>query len=197
MTTTKKLTIAVIALSLILVGVVGGTLAWLSATSETVTNTFTYGTITIKLEEPIGEGNGYVFSRVLPGAQVEKDPTVTVVEGSEKCYVYVLIDNQLGDKATYDIDTTKWARIDGETGTQALYRYLIGSDNIVDAFSADVEIPVFKHLTFAGSLNKKTIEEEDLANKKVIITAYAHQADNTDMATADAAAESWAFTTTP
>lgn len=197
MTTTKKLIIAVVALSLALVGVVGGTLAWLSATSNTVTNTFTYGTIKIELKETNGDkqtDGSILFPRVLPGAQVAKDPTVTVVKGSEKCYVYVLIDNQLGDKATYDIDTTKWARIDEKTGTQALYRYLIGSDNIVDAFSADVEIPVFAHLTFAGSLDKKTIEDEEFANQNVIITAYAHQADNTTQTVADDAAKAWATT---
>lgn len=192
MTTTKKLIIAVVALSLALVGVVGGTLAWLSATSETVTNTFTYGTITIKLEETKGDeqtDGSILFSRVLPGAKVAKDPTVTVVEGSEKCYVYVLIDNQLKGSAEYNIMST-WIEVK-TTDTKTLYRY----SEVVDAISAEKELPVFTQLTFSEELNADNIP--GLANKNVIITAYAHQADNTDMATANAAAESWAFTTTP
>ena len=192
MTTTKKLIIAVVALSLALVGVVGGTLAWLSATSKTVTNTFTYGTIKIELEETMGDeqtDGSILFSRVLPGAQVAKDPTVTVVEGSEKCYVYVLIDNQLKGSAEYNIMST-WTEVK-TTATKTLYRYF----EVVDAISAEKKLPVFTQRTFSEELNADNIP--GLANKNVIITAYAHQADNTDMATANAAAESWAFTTTP
>lgn len=192
MTTTKKLIIAVVALSLALVGVVGGTLAWLSATSKTVTNTFTYGTIKIELEETKGDeqtDGSILFPRVLPGAQVEKDPTVTVVEGSEKCYVYVLIDNQLKGSAEYNIMNT-WTEVK-TTDTKTLYRYF----EVVDAISAEKKLPVFTQLTFSKELEADNIP--DLANKNVIITAYAHQADNTDMATANSAAESWAFPTTP
>lgn len=192
MTTTKKLIIAVVALSLALVGVVGGTLAWLSATSKTVTNTFTYGTIKIELEETKGDkqtDGSILFPRVLPGAQVEKDPTVTVKAGSEKCYVYVLIDNQLKGSAEYNI-MDKWIVVK-TTDTKTLYRY----SEVVDAISAEKKLPVFTQLKFSEKLEADNIP--DLANKNVIITAYAHQADNTDMATANSAAESWAFPTTP
>ena len=196
MTTTKKLTIAVIALSLILVGVVGGTLAWLSATSETVTNTFTYGNITIKLTETGGEdkGTSREFARIVPGAAVDKKPTVTVNEGSEKCYVYVLIDNQFGTDATYDIDASKWEKISTD-GTKVLYRYTIGSDNIVDAFSADQVLPVFTKLTFSSDLTKAHLDAFATPPAKVVtIQAYAHQADNTTQDVADDAAKAWATT---
>ena len=193
MTTTKKLIIAVVALSLALVGVVGGTLAWLSATSEKVTNTFTYGTITIKLEEPIGEEKGYEFARIVPGAEVDKDPTVTVNKTSEKCYVYVLIDNQFGTDATYDINASKWEKISTD-GTKVLYRYLNDSFNIVDAFSADQVLPVFTKLTFSSDLTKDNLDAFANDDKKVTIQAYAHQADNTTQTVADDAAKAWATT---
>ena len=88
MTTTKKLAIAVVALSLALVCVIGGTLAFLVATSNTVTNTFTYGEISLKLwEENKTNESGMNFTNVVPGDEWGKDPVITVVEGSETCYV--------------------------------------------------------------------------------------------------------------
>mgnify|MGYP003298997866 CR=1 FL=1 len=51
MTTTKKLVIAVVALSLALVAFASVTLAWITAQSTVVTNTFTYGQIEITLDE--------------------------------------------------------------------------------------------------------------------------------------------------
>lgn len=89
MTTTKKLAIAVFALSLALVCAIGATLAFLVATSDTVTNTFTYGDINITLWE-----NDYIPAsnaldtgkkvtsesdyKMVPGNTMPKNPTVTV-----------------------------------------------------------------------------------------------------------------------
>ena len=52
----KKSLALVLALAMIVVCVVGGTLAWLIATTPEVKNTFTYGDINIELKEPIPEG---------------------------------------------------------------------------------------------------------------------------------------------
>lgn len=188
MTTTKKLAIAVVALAIALVCVIGGTLAFLVATSNTVTNTFTYGKITLKLwEDNKNNETGMNFTNVVPGDVLEKDPVVTVGEGSEACYVYVLIDNQLGDAATYNIDDT-WTAI-GESGTKKLYRYT----SVVDATEATKDLAVFTALTFRSDLVKSDVDS--LADKNVVISAYAHQSDNTDQATADAAAIAWAGVT--
>lgn len=188
MTTTKKLAIAVVALSLALVCVIGGTLAFLVATSNTVTNTFTYGEITLKLwEEEKTNETGMNFTNVVPGDVLEKDPVVTVVKGSEACYVYVLIDNQLGTAATYNIDNT-WTKV-GESGTKVLYRYA----SVVDATEEAEDLAVFNKLKFESNLVKA--EVDSLADKNVVISAYAHQSDNTDQATADNAAIAWADVT--
>lgn len=188
MTTTKKLAIAVVALSLALVCAVGGTLAFLVAKSGTVTNTFTYGEIAIKLwEENKTNESGMNFTDVVPGDVLEKDPVVTVVEGSEACYVYVLIDNQLGEAASYNIGET-WEHVH-ESGTKVLYRYT----SVVDATEAAQDLTVFTTLTFEADLVKNDVDA--LADKDVVISAYAHQSDNTDQETADAAAIAWAFPT--
>jgi len=97
------------ALSLVLVAAVsiGGTLAYLTTKTETITNTFTVGKIAMTLDEvKIGEdgaivkdasgkevrtseGNSY---KVYPGALLDKDPTVTIAAGSESCYVRMKVE---------------------------------------------------------------------------------------------------------
>lgn len=188
MTTTKKLVVAVVALSLALVTVVGATLAFLLAESNVVTNTFTYGKITIELTEDLKQDkDGLEYSNVVPGDALDKDPTVTVLKDSEECYVYVLIDNQLGDAATYDIGS-EWIKVD-ESGTKVLYRY----NEIVDATGANKDLDVFTTLTFDGDLDVSGVA--DLTGKNVVIKAFAHQATNlgdNPVGVADDEAIAWA-----
>lgn len=189
MTTTKKLTIAVISLSLALVLVIGGTLAFLVAESNEVTNTFTYGNIQLTLTEENGKNTtGMSFEGVVPGDVLTKDPTVNVLANSEECYVYVLIDNQLGTAASYNIGSA-WVKVDEyTTGTKALYRY---GDDSVKKSENDQPLPVFTTLTFADTLDKAGVDV--LAGKNVVIKAYAHQAKNIEnIAVADSAALDWA-----
>lgn len=72
----KKKTVALL-LSLVLVfGVIaGGTLAWLTAQSDTVVNTFTTSDINVKLAESKGvtTADGKSF-KMVPGKSIEKDP---------------------------------------------------------------------------------------------------------------------------
>ena len=198
MTTTKKLVIAVIALSLALICAIGGTLAFLVAETKPVTNTFTYGEITISLWENVLDENGNVtdekdydgieYGKIVPGDVVNKNPTVTVSNGSEPCYVYVLIENQLGDAASYDIKEDVWEEI-GRSENKLLYRYKV-DDGIVNAADAEKNLVVFEKLVFSSDLDKNTIGA--LAGKNVVISAYAHQSDNTTVDIANEAAIKWA-----
>ena len=74
-----------------------GTIAYLTDT-ESVTNTFTVGNVDIKLDETdvtkddgsrTEEGNQY---HLLPGHTYKKDPTVTVLDDSEKTYVRMVVE---------------------------------------------------------------------------------------------------------
>ena len=137
MTTTKKLAIAVVALSLALVCAIGGTLAFLVAESDTVTNTFTYGKIEIELwENEVDENgvldpeakdyDGIVYEKIVPGDVVNKNPTVTVKAGSEECYVYVKVTNTLVvDSVVTNMSVGEdgdWQLVES-ADTVALYRY--------------------------------------------------------------------------
>ena len=80
---------------------IGATVAYLTST-DTVTNTFTVGNVTIKLDEakvnPDGTPDTSTTERVktnsynlLPGHTYNKDPMVTVLKGSESCYVKMTV----------------------------------------------------------------------------------------------------------
>ena len=80
----KKITVAVVALVLVLCCAMGGTLAWLVAKTDPVVNTFTYGDINIGLSE-----SDDLDLKMIPGNSIKKDPVVTVKEGSEACWLFV------------------------------------------------------------------------------------------------------------
>ncbi len=187
----KRKTIAIIMAAMLVFGIaVGATIAFLTATSETVTNTFTVGNITIHLQEHNdGTSTGSVVTtrdniKILPGAEVAKDPFVTVVSGSEKCYVYVTIENELGDNVTLDVGDN-WTKI-GTAGNKTLYKYT----SVVNAASADQVLPVFTKVTVSSSITSETLA--GLEGQKIILNAYAHQSDNATEAEATAAAKTWA-----
>lgn len=82
----KKKTLAlVLALTLLVAGVVGGTLAWLTDQTAEVKNTFTVGDINIDLTET---NRDY---KMVPGNTIAKDPTVTVKANSEACWLFVKV----------------------------------------------------------------------------------------------------------
>ena len=83
-TRTRILLTAVAALLLVTMAV-GGTLAWLTATSGPVENTFTPSEVGVKIEET--KGNTFQF---VPGVDIKKDPKVTATADVD-CYVYVKI----------------------------------------------------------------------------------------------------------
>ena len=89
-TKSKALLLTLCAVLLVAASVLG-TMAYLTST-DTVTNTFTIGKVEIKLDEtdvtnPTGprvQANSY---KLMPGTTYTKDPTVTVLKGSEDSYV--------------------------------------------------------------------------------------------------------------
>lgn len=205
MTTVKKLVIAVVVLSLVLLGTIGTALAFLVAESEVVTNTFTYGKIELELWENLVDEDGELtedktyegieYLNIVPGDTVNKNPTATVKAGSEDCYVYVRVENNLvstavnavNPVATLDIKP-EWEKIGADGDTVTLYRY-----------TADPQQPgdfnVFEHVTFSADLTVEDVATLKDIQDAIVIKAYAHQSDNTDVATADAAAIAWAGVT--
>ena len=180
--------IALLALVLVIGCVAGGTVAWLVATSDTVTNTFTYGNIDIALAETTGTNY-----KIIPGTNIEKNPKVTVTAGSEACWLFVKVE-EVGaistittDPVHYAIDTG-WAQLkdkDGKDVSGVYYR-------LVDAVDNDTAFNVLKDnkIIVSGELTKETINGYAVQQPTLTFTAYAVQKENIDTA-----ADAWAKVT--
>ena len=105
MSKTKKTVLTVLMALLLVVTSVAGTIAYLTAESAKVENTFTVGKVEIVLDENKvklndAEGDKYIndgtdrvtantYTKLLPGDVVAKDPTITVKQGSEDAWVFI------------------------------------------------------------------------------------------------------------
>lgn len=153
--TNKRNTVAVVALLLVCVLAIGGTIAYLTSHSQ-LTNTFTVGQISpidpnkpgpgpdkpIDPEDPELEQklNGNLYepswnpgSKLLPTASIDKDPYVGVGAGSEECDVFVYVNNTMnhGDNIYFTINEG-WRPVGGtkpfkgQKYTGGLFKYEAG-----------------------------------------------------------------------
>lgn len=157
----RKLIIA-LALCLALALGIGGTMAYLTATTGSVVNTFTIGNVGLKLVETEGENEVTTKSyTIVPGETVTKDPTVTVTTGSEPCWLFVKITEDLGALSQSNIDFFDYLTAEGwmpvPNQTNVYYR-TVGAKEGDSAIGAS--IPVLKD-------NKVTLSKDitlDMSN---------------------------------
>ena len=170
----KKKTLAlVLALTLLVAGVVGGTLAWLTDQTDEVKNTFTVGDINIGLTETTTD------YKMVPGNTIAKDPTVTVKANSEACWLFVKVteSTDLKDFITYAI-AEGWTALPGVDGVY--YRE-------VPASAADQTFSVLADdaVTVKSDVTRTMLETAKTDAPTLTFKAYAIQKDH--FATADAA----------
>ena len=94
----KKGLALILALVLVTVSLVSGTMAWLTAQTDPLTNTFMDSDINITLTESTSD------YKMIPGHTITKDPMVTVDANSEPCYLFVQVTEDLGAWADNDPD---------------------------------------------------------------------------------------------
>lgn len=114
----KKITL-VVALALVLVVGVFGTLAYLTDSTREVKNTFTVGKVDIDLAE-----SENLDFQLIPGNTLKKDPKVEVKANSEACYLFVKVEasSNLSTFIQYAIDSS-WTQGDGtNVPTNVWYR---------------------------------------------------------------------------
>ena len=169
----KKKTLALL-LSLVLVfGVIaGGTLAWLTAKSDTVTNTFTTSDIKVELKESTGASY-----KMIPGYTISKDPKATVLTGSEECYLFVKLDKSAGfDTYLEYAIASGWTQLtkdkDGNDITDLIYYRQVLTADIGTAYSvlANDQVTVKSSVTKAD-MNALTAQ----TYPTLTVTAYASQ----------------------
>lgn len=198
---TKAILMALCAVLLVAASVMG-TLAYLTSTDEVV-NTFTVGNVEIKLDEAKVDGNGKALTgesaervagneyHLLPGHTYDKDPMVTVLKGSEKCYVKMTV--TFTKAAELDAifapngaamtsifagyDATNWIDKGNTENTAANTRtYEFWYKEPVAALNGDVELDaLFDQIVVPGTITNAQLDS--IKGMTITVNAYAIQAD--------------------
>ena len=181
-----KLVVAMLAVTLLIGCAIGGTVAWLTAKTEAVVNTFTYGDIDIELNETKPANRE---AKIIPGVDIEKNPKVTVKANSEACWLFVKVEEAnwptfketdgTTNKVSYAI-ATGWTALPGQNGVY--YRE-------VNAPTADTSIYILAGdethsngvVKVSENLTKTEVNSITAGTQpKLTFTAYAVQKDGID-----------------
>ena len=200
----KKSLALILALTLMVGGVIGGTLAWLADSSKVVTNTFTTSDISIELKETKSS------FQMIPGWTIDKDPKVSVNKDSEDCYLFVKIEGEnadiaantgnnantysLGDYVVYALETD-WIKLEVEENV--FYRVVNKNETTktfsvlgagqytdpMDATKTDDAVTVEwaqDQVAVKPSVTKEKMATANTTAPKLIFTAYAVQENDTN-----------------
>ena len=208
----SKLFVLALCAGLLAVGSIFGTVAYLQDTAKVV-NTFTVGNVHLKLDEalvnekgePQGDertetGNAY---HLIPGETYTKDPTVTVLKGSEKSYVRMMLTFNCASEldaifapngaVLTDVfkgyDATKWKYVDVTRGNDNTITYEFRYFEAVEAEdNADLVLDaLFDTVTVPANITGAQLAT--IAGLEITIEAHAIQA--TGFANADKAWEAF------
>ena len=200
MKTTKKALLLTLCAVLLVAASVLGTMAYLTSTDE-VQNTFTVGQVSIKLDEAKANTDGSLVAnaervkansyKLLPGHTYNKDPMVTVLNGSEASYIKMTVTFSkasaldaifapTGAELTSifnGYDSANWIyKGNTKDATADTRTYEFWYKETVAAPDADVALDaLFDSITVPGNINNdqlKTIE-----GMTITVNAYAIQAD--------------------
>ncbi len=185
----KKILVTVVAAALLLCVAVGGTIAYLTAQSDTVTNTFSTSNIQVKLTETgatKATEDATVLTnasfKVIPGASATKDPKAWVVKDSEPAWLFVKI-TETGNIAVAAAEGAAAVRYVGytiNTSWETLYENVGGETVIYRAVkSAGEEEPTEGNIFVDNKINYyKDITSATMntaAAAKIQFDAYAVQ----------------------
>ena len=196
----KKTLTVIIALVLVVVMSVAGTVAYLTS-SDTVTNTFSVGNVQIKLDEAQAKADGTLIEgaervkansyKLLPGHTYAKDPMVTVLNGSESSYIKMTVTfskaNELDaifdpDGATlttifngYDISNWTY-KGNTKNAAENTRTYEFWYKEAVAAPDGNVALDaLFDSITVPGSITNEQLKT--IEGMTITVNAYAIQAD--------------------
>lgn len=177
-------TLALVVVMMLVIGcTIGGTIAWLTDSTEEVKNTFTTSDIDITLTETWNtdsDGNGTTDSwsaQMIPGYTYAKDPKVTVSGDSVDCYLFVKFEenNSPSTYLTYTSTLTKangWTHGTGEDGdkipTNVWYRKVMASDT-----TKYWELLQDNTISVKDTVTKTNMQAA--AQAELVYTAYASQ----------------------
>ena len=202
MKTKKILALALAAVLLVAVGV-GGTLAWMTAKTDEVTNTFSASNIGLTLQEHPLKEDGKTIDKsadtvdsedgytMIPGDTLQKDPFATVTTGSVSSYVFIevceanntLPSNSAKKYINWEVDTTKWTQVDnaGPKGG-VVYMY----NTVVNAGSSTESILKGEQVTVDTAITTSDMTAANTQKPTLTFYAYSVQSENQPDTTAAA-----------
>ena len=196
----KKILVACLCVALAVLTIAGTTLAYLTS-QDTVVNTFTVGNVQIKLDEAKANADGTLVAnadrvkaniyKLIPGHTYNKDPMVTVLEGSESSYIKMTV--TFSKAAELDAifapngadmtsifngyDSTNWIyKGNTKDATNNTRTYEFWYKATVAAPDANVALDaLFDSITVPGTITNTQLAT--IANMTITVNAYAIQAD--------------------
>lgn len=181
----KAMSLALCAIFLV-AGTVLGTVAYLTS-KQTVTNTFTSGSVSITFTEKETNAYGVPVNpearvieneyKLIPGNTYQKNAKITVAAGSEASYLFVKVDPTfaaLDANVLTNLNANGWKTLDGVAD---VYYY----EEVVDASSEEKSVLVLESFTVNSALTDLSAYN----GKTPTIVAYAVQA------TFDTASQAW------
>ena len=210
----RRILLTVCSAALLVCVTVGATVAYLTST-DTVTNTFTVGKVAITLDEakvnnagePIDDDGNVVdvsaakrvtanSYKLMPGHTYTKDPTVTVLKGSETSYVKMTVTFTMSSQldaifapnganmtSIFDgYDSTNWIyKGNTEDTTKNTRTYEFWYKETVTALESDVVLDaLFDQIVVPGTITNAQIDT--IKDMTITVKAYAIQADGFDTA---------------
>lgn len=179
---TMKRVLPVVALVLVVaLASIGGTIAWLTDSTDEVKNTFTAADIDVTLTETPNaksdsskEENDIWKANMLPGFSYPKDPKVEVSKNSADCYLFVKFE-ETNDPSTYLTYTSTlttangWTQGDGtDIPSNVWYRKVMTSDT-----TRSWELLSGNTISVKDTVTKENMETA--AKAELTYTAYASQ----------------------
>ena len=200
MKTRSKALLLTLCAVVLVIATVFGTMAYLTSTDE-VKNTFTVGSVNIKLDEAKANTDGSLVEgaarvkansyKLLPGHTYNKDPMVTVLSGSESSYIKMTVTFSKAKEldAIFDpngatltsifnnYDSTNWIyKGNTENDNMNTRTYEFWYKETVGAPTADVALDaLFDSITVPGEITKEQLAT--IEGMTITVNAYAIQAD--------------------
>lgn len=161
---------------------VGVTVAWLTDTTQTITNTFTTSDITIELTETTGTSY-----KMVPGATITKNPVATVKAGSEACWLFVKLEKSANFDSFMEYEIAEgWTALSGVDG---VYYRAVGTSPAVIAADQSYDVLLNDTVTVKSTVTKANMNALTSTTYPTLkVTAYAVQQEGF---AADKIADAW------
>lgn len=188
----KKKLMTALALVLVIAMSVAGTYAYLTSQAE-VKNTFTVGNVSITMDETDVDDSTQGAERdvanaykLIPGMTYTKDPIIHVAANSEKCYLFVKVDNNIADAETNEAGETVADQLTANGWTLVKDQANIYVYNTTVNGGANVN--VFGTFTVSKDISNEALTTA-ADGKTIVVTACAVQAEGLTAAQAFEAAQ--------